>query len=239
MWSVSLLMKNAVRTLSGRYWSALVAALLYWLLLIACALTLYFLKGRFIVLDVILVTLCFLAYNSCFFVGLKRFFQEFRIGAAPAATLLSPLQSFCAVRIFFILLWQQIVTCFFFVLLIFPGVWKAYELKMVPFLLAENPELSKRRVFTLSRQMTKHEKFRLFLLELPFFLLWGVSVFFLRYFALTVFLLSFPFYCAVQAEAYALLRAKAFAEHWTDEEELSGFYRYPTPAGDDAEYENN
>ena len=162
MWSVSLLMRNAARTLSARYWSAFVASLLYWLFFIVCVLTLYLLNGRLFLLDVFLMALCFFTYNGCLFVGLKRFFQEFRIGGAPFATLLSPLQSFCVVRIFFILLWRQVITLLFSLLLVFPGIWKAYELKMVPFLLAENPELSQKRAFTLSRQMTKHEKFRLF-----------------------------------------------------------------------------
>ena len=237
MWSVSLLMRNAARTLSARYWSAFVASLLYWLFFIVCVLTLYLLNGRLFLLDVFLMALCFFTYNGCLFVGLKRFFQEFRIGGAPFATLLSPLQSFCVVRIFFILLWRQVITLLFSLLLVFPGIWKAYELKMVPFLLAENPELSQKRAFTLSRQMTKHEKFRLFLLEVPFFIVWGVSIFFLGYFALPVFLFPFPFYCAVQAEAYALLRAKAFSENWTAQDELSGFHRYPIPAMEDLEYE--
>ena len=108
MWSVSLLMRNAARTLSARYWSAFVASLLYWLFFIVCVVTLYLLNGRLFLLDVFLMALCFFTYNGCLFVGLKRFFQEFRRnqdvkrpGLSPGRTVhfaVCPLMSRCPNR---------------------------------------------------------------------------------------------------------------------------------------------
>ena len=53
-------------------------------------------------------------------------------------------------------------------LLIVPGVIKAYEYSMIPYLLAENPNLSADEVFSLSKQMTTGQKMDLFVLELSF-----------------------------------------------------------------------
>ena len=53
-------------------------------------------------------------------------------------------------------------------LLIVPGVIKAYEYSMIPYLLAENPNLSADEVFSLSKQMTTGQKMDLFVLDLSF-----------------------------------------------------------------------
>ena len=155
------------------------------------------------------------------------FFPEFRVGAPPVSSLLSPLHGFTFVRLFLILLWKSIVIAFFSIFLLVPGIWKAYELKMVPYLLAENPYLSKSRAFTLSKKMMHQEKVRLFLLDLPFFAVFSASIAWAGAWAFLILLIILPFYCALQAEVYALLRAKALTYEWTDEGELSGFFRYP------------
>lgn len=53
-------------------------------------------------------------------------------------------------------------------LFIIPGIIKSYEYYMVPYLLAENPNLSKEEVFELSKQMMTGQKFEAFVLELSF-----------------------------------------------------------------------
>ena len=54
-------------------------------------------------------------------------------------------------------------------LFIIPGIIKAYEYYMVPYLLAENPNLTKEKVFELSKQMMTGQKMETFVLELSFF----------------------------------------------------------------------
>ena len=49
-----------------------------------------------------------------------------------------------------------------------PGVIKAYEYSMIPYLLAENPNLSASQAFSLSKQMTTGQKMDLFVLDLSF-----------------------------------------------------------------------
>ena len=53
-------------------------------------------------------------------------------------------------------------------LLIVPGLIKSYEYSMIPYLLAENPNLSASEAFSLSKQMTTGQKMDLFVLDLSF-----------------------------------------------------------------------
>ena len=53
-------------------------------------------------------------------------------------------------------------------LFIVPGFIKAYEYSMIPYLLAENPNLSADEAFSLSKQMTTGQKMDLFVLDLSF-----------------------------------------------------------------------
>ena len=114
----------------------------------------------------------------------------------------------------FIFLWS--------LLFVIPGIYKAYQYRMVDYLMAENPYMTYQRALELSRQMTDGEKFNIFILELSFFgwlflgaLACGIGVFFVN-----------PYIEATFAELYAALRAKAFATGMTDASELSDFMRY-------------
>lgn len=53
-------------------------------------------------------------------------------------------------------------------LFIIPGIVKAYEYLMIPYLLAENPNLTKDQAFTLSKQMMTGQKWKAFVLHLSF-----------------------------------------------------------------------
>ena len=53
-------------------------------------------------------------------------------------------------------------------LLVVPGIIKAYEYSMIPYLLAENPNITMDEAFSLSKQMTTGQKMNLFFLDLYF-----------------------------------------------------------------------
>ena len=53
---------------------------------------------------------------------------------------------------------KQLFTFLWCLLLIVPGIVKAYEYMMVPYILAENPDMSREEVFALSKQMMKGNK---------------------------------------------------------------------------------
>ena len=67
-----------------------------------------------------------------------------------------------------IMLLMDLKTLLWLLLFIIPGFVKAYEYSMIPYLLAENPNLSAPQAFSLSKQMTTGQKMDLFVLDLSF-----------------------------------------------------------------------
>ena len=63
-------------------------------------------------------------------------------------------------RNLFIFLWS--------LLFIIPGIVKAYEYRMIPYILAENPDMDRKSVFALSKKMMDGEKWHAFVLDLSF-----------------------------------------------------------------------
>ena len=69
------------------------------------------------------------------------------------------------VKIMFLMNLKILLWLFLFIV---PGIIKAYEYSMIPYLLAENPNLSASQAFSLSKQMTTGQKMDLFVLDLSF-----------------------------------------------------------------------
>ena len=65
--------------------------------------------------------------------------------------------------------YRDLYTFLWSLLFIIPGIVKAYEYRMIPYLLAENPEMSKEEAFATSKQMMDGQKWRTFVLDLSFF----------------------------------------------------------------------
>jgi uncharacterized membrane protein len=63
---------------------------------------------------------------------------------------------------------RTIYTLLWSLLFIIPGIIKHYEYLMIPYLLAENPNLSDREAFSMSRQMMDGQKLNAFILDLSF-----------------------------------------------------------------------
>ena len=103
------------------------------------------------------------------------------------------------VKIMFLMNLKILLWLFLFIV---PGIIKAYEYSMIPYLLAENPNLSAFQAFSLSKQMTTGQKMDLFVLDLSF-LGWiilgliccGIGILFLQ-----------PYPEATRAEVYLILK---------------------------------
>ena len=103
------------------------------------------------------------------------------------------------VKIMFLMNLKILLWLFLFIV---PGIIKAYEYSMIPYLLAENPNLSASQAFSLSKQMTTGQKMDLFVLDLSF-LGWiilgliccGIGILFLQ-----------PYPEATRAEVYLILK---------------------------------
>lgn len=83
------------------------------------------------------------------------------------------------------------------------GIIKYYEYSMIPFILAENPSVSRKDAFFLSRKLMDHNKWNLFLLHLSFI---GWELLSLLTFGLLDFLYLNPYKTGTDAEFYMALR---------------------------------
>jgi uncharacterized membrane protein len=98
-------------------------------------------------------------------------------------------------RYLFTFLW----TC----LLIVPGIIKTYEYRMIPFILAENPEIDSKEAFRLSRTMMDGEKWKTFVLDLSFL---GWHILSLFTVGLLDLLYTNPYEACTNTELYTMLK---------------------------------
>jgi hypothetical protein len=102
-------------------------------------------------------------------------------------------------------------------LLIIPGIIKAYAYRMVPYILADNPKIGVREAISLSNKMTMGHKFDMFVLDLSFigwYLLGAVAL------GIGV-LFVMPYENATNAELYLVLRKNALESNMCSYEDLS------------------
>ena len=121
--------------------------------------------GTLLLIGVIAAALHVLVFNPIE-VGCRGFFNsntkapaaldEMKVGFHPyGRTVLTMF-----LRDLFVFLWS--------LLFVIPGIIKAYSYRMVPYILAEDPEISGRDAITLSRQMMDGQKWNTFVLDLSF-----------------------------------------------------------------------
>ena len=96
-------------------------------------------------------------------------------------------------------------------LLVIPGIIKSYEYRMVPYLLAEYPEMRRKDVFQKSKEMMYGQKWKAFLLD------W--SLFFWDYLSILTFGLAgiffvYPYEHAVNAELYLELKRQEYRNEY-------------------------
>lgn len=152
-------------------------------------------------------------------VGMDRFFMENRLFGSKIERLFWVFKSggyLNIVKTMFLLNLKVLLWSF---LLIIPGIIKSYEYFMVPYILAENPKISSKRAFELSKEMTRDEKFDIFFLGLSFIgwiilgsITCGIGLLFLE-----------PYVQATYAELYQVMREKAHSQNFSDFNELPGF----------------
>ena len=168
-------------------------------------------------------------------VGMYRWFMEARDGAPRFSTLFSGFFSGAQWRnVAWVQFYTSLVTGLWGLLFVIPGVVYAYKVFLVPYLLAENPYMPRKRAVELSKALTNGEKMRVFWLEVSFigwFLLISLAeslvatvlpalsilVVFVGNVFLTVYMQ------ATLSEFYAAMREKAFQMGLSDATELAGF----------------
>ncbi|MCR5477775.1 MAG: DUF975 family protein [Lachnospiraceae bacterium] len=100
---------------------------------------------------------------------------------------------------------RDIFTFLWSLLFLIPGIIKAYEYRMMPYILAENPALDTAEVFARSKAMMKGQKWNAFVLDLSFLGWYILSVF--TFGLLNLFFVS-PYKKATNAALYEALKGE-------------------------------
>lgn len=114
---------------------------------------------------------------------------------------------------------RYLFLCLWCLLFCIPGIIKNYEYRMIPYIVAENPDIDRKRAFEISKEMMRGEKFNTFVLELSFlgwYLLGALACCIGVIFVM-------PYMQATYAELYGCLREKVLANGCTNSYELRGF----------------
>ena len=126
-------------------------------------------KGLFSLFIAILSFLLYFFIKLVLNVGKNRFFLESRIYPKTSVMrLLFPYKVKGTLRLSWILFLKEFYE-FLWSLTIIGGFIKIYEYRMIPYLLAENPMLSRKEVFQLSKDMMKGYKWQAFKLDMSLF----------------------------------------------------------------------
>lgn len=98
---------------------------------------------------------------------------------------------------------KDLYTFLWGLLLIIPGIVKSYEYRMIPYLLAENPEMDHNEAFEISKKMMTGNKWKAFVLDLSFIGWHILNLFTLR--ILGLFYVN-PYVYQTDAELYIKLK---------------------------------
>lgn len=98
---------------------------------------------------------------------------------------------------------------FLWYLTIIGGFIKTYEYRMIPYILAENPKIERKKAFYLSKQMMKGSKWKTFILDVSFI---GWEILSIFTFGLLNILYINPYKVATVTELYETLKKQAITE---------------------------
>ena len=137
-------------------------------------------------------------------VGARGFYIENLYSAPSVRKILAPFRSGQYWNIVKIMFFRDLFIFLWTLLFVIPGIVKSYEYKMIPYLLAENPGMSKQEAFDRTREMMYGQKGNAFVLDLSF-LPW----LFLNAFTFNILGILYlqPYMDATQAELYDVLAA--------------------------------
>ncbi len=168
--------------------------------------------------------------SNILLVGEKRFFLENR---SYRKTLVSKIFFLFKLRCIRHPAWIMFLRSLFQILwniTIVGGIVKHYEYILIPYILAENPKISRKDAFFLSKQLMRRSKWKFFLLDLSF-LGWQI----LSLFTLGLLDLLFvnPYITACRTELYATLRRNYVLSRSPRYEQLNDSYLEHVPSDDE------
>lgn len=143
-----------------------------------------------------------------FEVGGARFFIENSMEKAGLGNMLFGFQNGYYGKTVWTLFLKNLYTFLWTLLLIIPGIVKSYEYRMVPYLLADCPDLSTEEAFRISREMMNGEKMNAFTLDLSFI---GWKLLSSITFGLVGLFYANPYEYATDAELFLVLKQNYFS----------------------------
>lgn len=143
-------------------------------------------------------------------VGGCRFFLENTVENPSAGRLLYVFQNGIYGKVVLTMFLKELYTFLWTLLFIIPGIVKSYEYRMIPYLLADDPNMSREDAFRLSKELMDGEKLNAFVLDLSF-IGWQI----LNGFTCGILGLFFvnPYVQATNAELFVELKRQYFAKH--------------------------
>lgn len=159
-------------------------------------------------------------------VGLNRYFMVSRTRKGDINDILFPIKSNQYKNIAKVSFFYNLYIILWSLLFVIPGIIKTYEYFLVPYILAENPSISKERAFEISKKTMEGEKMNTFILQLSFI---GWSLLLCLATMMTFGLGALGAYCLVPymnatfVELYTCLREKALTNGYATPEELIGY----------------
>lgn len=149
--------------------------------------------------------------------GMSKFFLENRKGNTEFVKLFYAFKKGQYIDIVKGMAWQFLFQFLWTLLFIIPGIIKFYSYFMVPYILADNPNIGYKRALKLSMDMTNGYKGKIFVLQLSFIgwyllglICCGIGILFVN-----------PYYQATVAEMYGTVRKNAVEKGICKPEELN------------------
>ena len=101
-------------------------------------------------------------------VGCKKWYLRNRTESKPKMRVIVETFTEGYIRIVTIMFLRDLFTFLWALLLIVPGIIKSYEYRMIPYLLAENPELTVQEAFDMTKKIMDKNKMDTFVLDISF-----------------------------------------------------------------------
>lgn len=157
--------------------------------------------GIIIIIGIIGILLTIFVFNPLK-VGVQKFFIENHYSNSGLSSLLWAFKTNYSntVKTMFLM---QVYLFLWSLLFAIPGIIKSYSYRLVPYILADNPDMNSDDAITLSRDMMNGQKFEVFVLDLSFFLWWIISSI---TFNIVGILYVFPYIYATDAELYLAIK---------------------------------
>ena len=242
MWTREQIKGNAKYVLGFSYWKALLACLIVSILTGISQSgssntfvfrfsheTDYVFSWR--IAPFVILTISFLALLGILFgifvtnpiqVGQCRFFIANRQNRGAFDQLFSLFRNGTYLNVVKIMFLRDLYTALWSLLFLIPGIVKSYEYRMIPYILAENPNIQSTRAFAMTKEMTQGEKGAIFVLDLSFL---GWNLLGLMACGIGV-LFVLPYEQATYAELYEILKYQLISAGRADANELGGLHGY-------------